>query len=228
LLGWCVLELLAESIDAESPQQTALDLFDRLRLREPFAQAFGSLGFEGEEGWRVAARIKVVLLSEARIGQTEPIGEVPDPVSKTESAAPEASALGSERVALAPDLWDDPDVRWLTGAHQADGHSYLVREPYEEMLWWLLMPALLRIAAEPTLNRPAIVRIGERVDEALASAEAAGYQIDTLREPPAESTPAEPSEPAPTKPLEVTQVEEILSAPPTSDASEPNPEETPL
>jgi hypothetical protein len=55
VLGWCVLELLAESIDAENPERVALDLFDRLRLREPFAQAFAALGFEGEEGWRVAA-----------------------------------------------------------------------------------------------------------------------------------------------------------------------------
>ena len=71
VLGWCVLELLAESIDAENPERMALDLFDRLRLREPFAQAFGALGFEGEEGWRVAARIKVVLLSEAGIGKDQ-------------------------------------------------------------------------------------------------------------------------------------------------------------
>ena len=66
VLGWCALELLAESIDAENPERVALDLFDRLRLREPFAQAFAALGFEGEEGWRVAARIKVVLLTRRR------------------------------------------------------------------------------------------------------------------------------------------------------------------
>ncbi len=50
-------------------RQVALDLFDRLRLREPFAQAFGALGFEGEESWRVAARIKVLLLTGAGVGQ---------------------------------------------------------------------------------------------------------------------------------------------------------------
>jgi hypothetical protein len=69
VLGWCVLELLAESIDAENPEIVALGLFDRLRLREPFAQAFGALGFEGEESWRVAARIKVLLLTGAGVGQ---------------------------------------------------------------------------------------------------------------------------------------------------------------
>jgi len=222
LLGWCVLELLAESLDSETPQQMALELFDRLRLREPFAEAFGSLGFEGEEGWRVAARIKVVLLSEAGIGQSE-----------SPTVVPEAPTLASERIALAPDLWADPDVRWLTGVHEADGHSYLVREHYEELLWWLLMPALLRIAGEPTLNRTAMVRIGEMVDEALASAEAAGYRIDKLLEPPAEPNPADPvanetPEPAPEEVVEDTQLEEIVTDSPRSTDPEPNPEETTL
>ncbi len=49
VFGWCVLELLAESIDAENPERVALDLFDRLRLREPFAQAFAALGFEARK-----------------------------------------------------------------------------------------------------------------------------------------------------------------------------------
>jgi len=215
LLGWCVLELLAESIDAGNPEQTALDLFDRLRLREPFAQSFAALGFDGEEGWRVAARIKVVLLSGAGIGKPN----APAPADDSETAAEEmtseggggfnprvepaesegalapeaapsttahvpesttASTSAEERVALAPSLWLDPDVRWLTGAHEAEGHSYLVREPYEELLWWLLMPSLLRLAGEPVLDRTALAEVGRFVDEALASAEAAGYRIDAL------------------------------------------------
>ena len=40
-------------------------LFDRLRLRQPLAESFKALGFEGEAGWRAAARIKVVLLAQA-------------------------------------------------------------------------------------------------------------------------------------------------------------------
>jgi hypothetical protein len=211
LLGWCVLELLAESIDAENPERMALDLFDRLRLREPFGQAFGALGFEGEEGWRVAARIKVVLLSEAGIGKAEaPVVEELDSAldqgtnstmpqtpsieggdsapagvpSENVSAIPKSeSAPAVERVALAPSLWLDPDVRWLTGVHEAQGHAYLVREQYEELLWWLLMPALLRLAAEPSLDREAVAEMDKIVEEALATAEAVGYRIDALLKP---------------------------------------------
>jgi glycosidase len=228
LLGWCVLELLAESIDAEAPQRRALDLFDRLRLREPFAQAFGALGFEGEEGWRVAARIKVVLLSEAGIGKYEPSPAEPAPPSAAETPAeaagtspgvkkstpvkaepvvpapkPEKATPDAERLSLSPALWLDPDVRWLTGVQEAKGHTYLVRERYEEMLWWLLMPALLRVAGESTLDRAAIDRMGTIVEEALASAEAAGYRLDALLGPSVElrgpSAEADPCEAADTK-----------------------------
>jgi len=170
VLGWCVLELLAESIDATQPERVALDLFDRLRLREPFAQTFTALGFEGEEGWRVAARIKVLLLTEAGIGRPE------------KASAGEA---GESEVTLWPALWLDPDVRWLTGVHPAEGHDYLVRESYEELLWWLLMPSLLRLAAEKFPSRAAVEAMSQSVAEALAAAEADSYRVDRLLEPDA-------------------------------------------
>jgi hypothetical protein len=77
-------------------------------------------------------------------------------------------------------LWLDPDVRWLTGVHEAEGHVYLVRELYEELLWWLLMPSLLRLAGEPAPSRAAVRELSRTVEEALATAEAAGYRIDAL------------------------------------------------
>jgi glycosidase len=165
ILGWCALEWLAEAVDAEHPERAALDLFDRLRLREPFARAFAALGFDGEESWRVAARIKVVLLAAAGMGQTE-------------TAAP------ATKIGLGPGLWLDPDVRWLTGVHDdADGHPYLNRESYEELLWWLLMPELLRLAGEPAPKRAAVEELCRRVNEALAEVEAAGYRVDALVAP---------------------------------------------
>ena len=240
ILAWCALELLAESIDIQNPERVALDLFDRLRLREPFAQSFAALGFEGEEHWRVAARIKVVLLTGAGVGkpgdsplQTEkneepatqaveesasagvragfvseadairPANTAPsDPVSapaedssrkkkpdgsNSHQGDDEPSRPEDEKVALAPALWLDPDVRWLTGVHEAEGHLYLVREQYEELLWWLLMPSLLRLAGEPAPSRAAVEELSKTVDEALVTAEVAGYRIDAFFSPPAAS-----------------------------------------
>ena len=50
VLAWCVLQWLAESIDTAATRgaHLALDLFDRLRLREPFGHAFTALGFKGK------------------------------------------------------------------------------------------------------------------------------------------------------------------------------------
>jgi glycosidase len=210
VLGWCALELLAESVDAENPERVALDLFDRLRLREPFAQAFAALGYEGEEGWRAAARIKVVLLTGAGVGKPEeasaeagPEVVSDEPATSQETTIPsfeeaasepahhepeagEAAGFGDERVSLSPALWLDPDVRWLTGVHETQGHAYLVREPYEELLWWLLMPSLLRLAGEPALDRAAAEKMSKTIEDALASAEAAGYRIDALLGPAVE------------------------------------------
>jgi glycosidase len=233
ILAWCTLELLAESIDLENPERVALDLFDRLRLREPFARAFQALGFEGEEGWRVAARIKVVLLAAAGAGRpdvapqepelpVEPessattVPKAPAPKAKAPAAEPliakpqdaESQISGDEKVVLAPALWLDPDVRWLTGVHEAEGHGYLVREQYEELLWWLLMPSLLRVAAEPAPSRALVEELSRTVEEALATAEAAGYRIDALLETDAEidggSKTAAPS-PAPEAESPTTQ-----------------------
>jgi hypothetical protein len=183
VLGWCVLELLAESFDSETPGRVALDLFDRLRLREPFAQAFNALGFEGEEGWRVAARIKVLLLTGAGVGKPEETSAASEPA--------EPAASTDEQITLSFALWHDPDVCWLTGVHKADGHAYLVREPYEELLWWLLMPSLLRLAGEASPSHAAVEEMSRTVEEALATAEAAGYRVDLLLAPSAPETAAE-------------------------------------
>jgi glycosidase len=188
VLGWCVLELLAESIDEKNSGRVALDLFDRLRLREPFAQAFNALGFEGEEGWRVAARIKVLLLTGAGAG-------------KREETPAEPTAVADEQGFFAPSLWHDPDVRWLTGVHESGGKDYLVRESYEELLWWLLMPSLLRLAGESAPSRAAAERLSRSIEEALAQAQSAGYCVDLLLEPPTAAAvePIEPEVPAETQ-----------------------------
>jgi glycosidase len=195
ILGWSALELLAESINVREPEVVALDLFDRLRLREPFAQAFAALGFEGEESWRVAARIKVVLLTGACVGKEESsVAEVPEqtrqvksettPATKISSppaptvAKATATASEAEKVALSPVLWHDPDVRWLTGLHEAEGHFYLVREQYEELLWWLLMPSLLGLASQPAPTTESIAALSKTVTEALTTVEEAGYCMD--------------------------------------------------
>ncbi|HUX43150.1 MAG TPA: alpha-amylase family glycosyl hydrolase [Terracidiphilus sp.] len=230
VLAWSALESLAESVDPRNPERAALDLFDRLRLREPLAQAFQALGFEGEAGWRSAARIKVALLAAAGAAEPEaaepcveeptnapldiaadapsvaaepavkPSAEKPGkPVPAAPAELPEPEA---ERVALAPRLWLDPDVRWLAGVHASHGIDYLVREPYEELLWWLLMPSLLRMAQEKSPSTAEAHRMSRTIAEALDTAAAAQYRVDALltygRTPTAEPEDVPGTEPTDT------------------------------
>lgn len=233
VLSWCLLELLAESIDDENPESAALDLFDRLRLRQPLAHAFATVGFESEENWRVAARIKVTLLVgvqapvEASVAESVPnefdsiksdsaetisteavsaesISAEPGhsltgpdggskkveapafrPVNNQEDSKGFSPRLSQEPIhqaipVLPPDLWHDPDVRWLTGVHQARGHSYFVKESYEELLWWLQLPALCKLAGDTTPDRDAILKISKTITDALEAAASAGYRVDAL------------------------------------------------
>jgi hypothetical protein len=161
-------------VNAVHPQHAALDLFDRLRLREPLGHAFEALGFEGEEAWRVAARIKVALLVEAKVFTTE--GET----AVTPAARPVIPVLS-------PALWQDPDVRWLTGAHEAEGRWYFIKESYEELLWWLQLPALCKMADNMASPLPApgagaseAHSMAKAIAEAVQAATSAGYSIDAL------------------------------------------------
>jgi glycosidase len=220
ILGLNLIELLAEAIDSENPARRALDLFDRLRLREPLAQAFAALGMEGEDAWRAAARIKLLILTNSGIDLNAPgvaeggMNESDHAAYSANLAALEATLLaeespvadheaddalrlkltaeelqtGAEADATAPEpeenpliptaLWRDPDLRWLAGVHAAQGHEYIVREPYEEMLWWFQLPLLLHPEEELTAETAA--KIAARIEEALAAVKDAGYRVEGL------------------------------------------------
>ena len=79
-------------------------------------------------------------------------------------------------------MWNDADVRWLTGTHEAGDFTYFVSEPYEELMWWLLMPSLLRLASEAAPNRVAAQRMSRTVQEALDAAAKSNYRLETLLE----------------------------------------------
>jgi hypothetical protein len=244
-MSWCLIQVLAMAIDEDHVEQTALDLFDRLRLREPLAQSFNALGLEDEQGWRAAARLKILLLIEAGDGTETPPPSQPAKSTGTESEKLEkaAEALVSEAASVAPApvrgplktgdadgdpvpksiipaaLWKDPDVRWLTGYNEAEGHAYVVHEQYEELLWWLSLPSLLKLANMNVPTRNAAAAIASRIGEALAAVEKAGYRIDALLEAEKGNVNA----PAPPESMPVKAM--ATAADRGIDASTPHPED---
>lgn len=200
VFAWCAIDCLSSSINPDRPKRAALEIYDRLRLREPMAHAFGALGMEGEEAWRAAARIKVLLIARADAEESQSILSTPSaktaPVATTQEtiesqkASDKVAALSTEKRPqssgaekksfFVPALWRDSDVRWLTGIHHAEGHDYLVQEPFVELLWWLQLPALLKLAGESAPNKTDASAISDIVQEALAEVAAAGYRADRL------------------------------------------------
>jgi len=177
VLSWCVLKVVAESTDGDNVARTALDLFDRLRLREPLGQAFQAMGLEREAGWRAAARVKVLLLVESGAGK--PAAVEKDTLA-AEALASEASSRTDDASILPADLWQDPDVRWLTGYNESEGHSFVNREQYEELLWWLALPELLRIAGMTAPTRVAAATVNRSIADTMSAMEKAGYRVDVL------------------------------------------------
>jgi hypothetical protein len=133
------------------------EVFDTLYLRSVLAEVFHPVGLEGDAAHRAAVRVRVL------IAQTKDAG--------TENAGGIA--------------WKDPDVAWLTGLHESDGHRYFNKESHEQMLWWLALPRLVALAGKDAAGRSARTRtaLGElevENDGATKAAKAAGYRLDTL------------------------------------------------
>jgi glycosidase len=126
-----------------------VSMFDQLRLRHALADIFHGLGMGGDDGWRAAARVRFLL----------------------HRAGPLSSELSHRE-------WQDGDVRWLTGTHTSQGVRYFNQESYEELLWWIQVPAL--VAASPAEQRAAAQRTAIGVDRATQAAKDAGYRLDIL------------------------------------------------
>ena len=133
-------------------------LFDALRLREPLADAFSRFGLEGEEKWRASARVRAVLANEAWLP-------------------------GAPRSAKSPYSWlHDPDVLWLINVHDYQGVRYFNKEMYQCLLWWMALPALIRIAESPTPDPQKLHELELQIESRIDAAEATGYQVMALFE----------------------------------------------
>ncbi len=227
VLAWCVLLVLGEAVDPQNPEGAALDLFDRLRLREPLAHAFHALGLDGEHGWRAAARIKALFLVDREVGKTAKPPAPSEPTALPMSSEPDSIAAGPAKVAtvlyIPPQLWSDPDVCWLTGAHVVDDKTFVIRESAEELLWWLQLPAIFRLASSAS-HRADALTIAHNVEAPLAALEAAGYRIDKLLDPD-EPQPIESPVVILQPPPPVLSEEALESVPTKGEIDGPTPED---
>ncbi|MBW8746247.1 MAG: hypothetical protein JF584_01625, partial [Acidobacteria bacterium] len=66
------------------------------------------------------------------------------------------------------------------GVHEAQGRTYFVKESYEELIWWLQLPVLRKLADKAVPDRSAIVELSKTIEEALKAAALAEYRLDVL------------------------------------------------
>ncbi|MGA1981290.1 MAG: alpha-amylase family glycosyl hydrolase [Acidobacteriaceae bacterium] len=143
--------LLAWIVLRSLPSKTGkVALFDRLELRWALADIFSSMGMEGEAKWRAAAQVRMLLAESAA-----------KPVSPRSEA-----------------FWADPDVRWLAGVNTASGITYFNREQFEELLAWLQLPTLIRIAQQDSTQAKAMADLESAFAAACEAAHDAGYRLD--------------------------------------------------
>jgi Alpha amylase, catalytic domain len=150
VLGWIVLGSMPWKHEA---------LFDKLQMRAAIAEIFSSMGLEGEDMWRAAARVRVLL------------------TQSCEAAAKAGETLVGcmHREAF----WADGDVQWLTGVNKSAGATYFNKEGFEEMISWLQLPALIEIARRGGGAGKAIAELEAGVVEDCRVAAESGYQLDT-------------------------------------------------
>ncbi len=141
VLAWAILHASETLVSPE--------LFDGLQLRAALAEIFSSLELHGDDAWRFAARVRLLLAP----GSDEP-----------------ATFFGSAA------FWNDGDVRWLAGANDSNGIRYMNREQFGEVLSWLQLPSLFGLADERTAH--SLQAIEDVVSRGSSIAEKAGYDVD--------------------------------------------------
>ena len=130
------------------------DAFEKMHLRKPLARAFEGFQLQGEEGWKAASRVRLL---------------VHDDPQKP------AAALDL----LVEHLQKSAETRWLAGVHEATGKTYFVKESFEQLLWWIQLPKLLRVK-DLTQASAVFTEMEQGVETGSAAALAAGYEYDKL------------------------------------------------
>ncbi|HSU18114.1 MAG TPA: alpha-amylase family glycosyl hydrolase [Acidobacteriaceae bacterium] len=145
VLAWAMLHSLPTTTDPTEG-------FDQLQLREALGAIFSTAGFEGEDTWRAAARVHVLLAH----------GEQP-----------------LENIVSSPRFWEDADVRWLASVNESEGKTWFNQEATSELLAWMALPALLKAAVAEDAKAE-LGSIESTLADGAADAKRAGYDLKRM------------------------------------------------
>ena len=141
--------LIFNDLASKSDQEDKAAVFDRLHLRAAVAEAFQSLGSDGDQPWRVSARVRLLL-------------------------AKAVPSIGSKELWSNPDARWLAGVNESDGATYFNKEQL-----EELASWLQLPALLSAATAELDPDRPAaLAKVGESLAEVTAAASGAGYKLD--------------------------------------------------
>jgi hypothetical protein len=148
VLGWIALRTL------ESPA-AALAIYDSLRLRNALAETFSAVGIHGEDAWRAAAQVRVLL---------------------------QMNVQGAPGVAIrSAEFWKDGDVRWLSGVAGEAETERFAPDRFEALVCWLQLPALI-FETEKSADGTEGPAAGAIAEELAKAARLAKYDVRAFAE----------------------------------------------
>ena len=156
-----------------------LAFFEEFQLRTSLAENFARLGLEGEDAWRAAARVRLLLSG------TYKESGFADEVGSDELKPAVASGAGSAAKAF-PAFFQEPDVRWLLGVNESEGTVYFNKECLEEIFWWVQLPKLISLlerggpSEKRAVDPQELLAIKQRFSAIAAMAAKSGFKLKTF------------------------------------------------
>ena len=148
VVAWTIMRSIGDA------RKETLEIFDRLQLRTGLAETFSKLGLEGEDAWRAAAKVRILL-----------------------SGTYESAGLSEKVKNFSTAFWNEPDVRWLLAVNESEGILYFNKECLEEMFWWLQLPALIGQLEKGKVDPEVLTAMHGQYQAQVAKAKQAGYKL---------------------------------------------------
>jgi len=166
LLGWLFTHALGKVVDETDFEQISRSWIDEWLLGKIIAGALQDLGLDEGAAWQAVATIKV-LTSHQRWFE-ELVGRVSMPASVLES-------------------WlKDDQVQQFLQVNRYRGVLWFNKEAFEQLLWWMLLPAVIALSADPLRSTAEVAQeiatVYDVVAELQRAEEESGYRVEKLLE----------------------------------------------
>jgi glycosidase len=164
LLGWLFTHALGRVVDEAGFQQIGRSWIDEWLLGKIIAGALRDLGLDDGAAWQAVATIKILTSHQLWF---------------------EIHASGEERAYQVLESWlKDDDVQQFLQVNRYQGVLWFNKEAFEQLLWWMLVVAVVAISSDPRRPADEVTReIAEHYDvvrKVQQAEEESGHQVEKL------------------------------------------------